>query len=319
MPGTRGDAPAMPGISLRVLTWNLFHGRDGFRGLGPTWASTLLGRPVEDGTHVHLNRKLTDLMARRIAAWAPDVCALQEVPTGGIRTLVDATGMRAVWTTTGPLIGPARLRDALGARNPDLWRTHEGNANVLLVGPRLEVVDGGLRSRRLNPVRAVARAARDLRLSPGDLARYLPEPRRVVLARLRAPGGGALVAGCVHCHNARHPEVVAREIELAAAIVREAAGDDPAVLAGDLNARPDHAALAALAREGWHGATLDAGEGIDRILSRGLRVVDGPRIVPPSEREVTVSWDGLTRRLRLSDHDPVVATFALDPPTGSAS
>ena len=240
----------MPGASLRVLTWNLFHGRDGLRGLGPTWASLLLRRPVEDDTHVHLNRKLTDLMARRIASWAPDVCALQEVPTAGIRTLVDTTGMRAVWTTTGPLIGPARLRDALAARNPDLWRTHEGNANVLLVGPRLEVVDGHLRSRRLNPWPAVARAARDLRLSAGELARYLPEPRRIVLARLRAPGGAALVVGCVHCHNARHPEVVGREIALAAEIVREAAGDDPAVLAGDLNARPSHAAVAALSPGG---------------------------------------------------------------------
>ncbi len=309
----------MPRSVLRTLTWNLYHGRDGLPGLGATWASTLLGRPVEDGTHVHLNRKVTELMARRIAAWAPDVCALQEVPTAGIRALVAATGMRAVWTTTGPLIGPARLRDALAARNPDLWRTHEGNANVLLVGGRLEVVDDGLRSRRLNSWRAVGRAARDLRLTAGELARYLPEPRRIVLARLRAPGGATVVVGCVHCHNSRHPEVVGREIALAAEIVREAAGDGPAVLAGDLNARPGHAAVAALAADGWHGATLAAGNGIDRILSRGLRAVDGPRPLPPSEREVTVSWDGLTRRLRLSDHDPVIATLAVPPPTGSAS
>lgn len=140
-----------------------------------------------------------------------------------------------------------------------------------------------------------------------------------MLARLRAPGGATLVAGCVHCHNARDPGVVGREIALAAAIVREAAGDDPAVLAGDLNARPDHAAMAALAADGWHGATLDAGDGIDRILSRGLRVLEGPRTLPAAEREVTVSWNGLTRRLRLSDHDPVVATFEVPAARGSAS
>jgi hypothetical protein len=319
MPDTRDEARAVSGTPLRIISWNLFHGRDGLPGLGATWASTLLGRPVEDGVHVHLNRKVTDLMARRIAGWAPDVCALQEVPTAGIRTLVAVTGMRAVWTPTGPLIGPARLRDALAARNPDLWRTHEGNANVLLVGPRMEVVDDGLRSRRLNPWRAIARTARDLRLTVGELVRYLPEPRRIVVARLRAPGGGVLVAGCVHCHNARHPEVVGREIALAAAIVREVAGDDPVVLAGDLNARPGHAAIAALARDGWHGATLDAGDGIDRILSRGLRVIDGPRALPSSEREVTVSWDGITRRLRLSDHDSMVATVEAPPATESAS
>jgi endonuclease/exonuclease/phosphatase family metal-dependent hydrolase len=206
----------------------------------------------------------------------------------------------------------------MAARNPDLWRSHEGNANVLLLGPRLEVAPDGLRSRRLNPWRAVARATRDLHLTAGELIRYLPEPRRIVLARVRAPGGATLVAGCVHCHNARRPEVVGLEIALAAGVVREAAGDGPAVLAGDLNARPGHAAVAALAADGWHGATLDAGSGIDRILSRGLGVLDGPRTLPPSEREVMVSFDGLTRRLLLSDHDPVIATLAT-PATGSAS
>ncbi len=140
-----------------------------------------------------------------------------------------------------------------------------------------------------------------------------------MLARLRPPGGTGLVVGCVHCHNARNPEVVGREIALAAAIVREAAGEGPAVLAGDLNVRPDHSALAALAADGWHGATLDAGSGIDRILSQGLRVLEGPRAMPPSEREVTVSFGGLTRRLLLSDHDPVVATLEVPPATGSAS
>ena len=51
--------------------------------------------------HMHVNRKLTGLMARRIAAWEPDVAALQEVPTAGIGEIVATTGMRAVWTTTG--------------------------------------------------------------------------------------------------------------------------------------------------------------------------------------------------------------------------
>lgn len=301
----------MPDRSFRVVTWNLFHGRDGLPGLGPTWASILLGRPVANATHAHLNRKLTDLMARRLASWQPDVCALQEVPTAGVATLVAETGMRAIWTTTGPLLGPARLRDALAARNPDLWRTHEGNANVILVGPRMTVADGGLSSRRLNPWRRVGRMARELRLTAGELARYLPEPRRVVMARLGAPGGGSLAVACVHCHNGRHPEVVGREIALTAELTRAAAGDDPAVVAGDLNARPDHAAMAALAADGWHGATAGEGTGIDRILSRGLTVVEPPTTLPRAAREVQVTWDGATRRVRLSDHDPVVATLSL--------
>ena len=85
--------------------------------------------------------------------------------------------MRAVWTTTGPLIGPARLRDALAARNPDLWRTHEGNANVLLVGRASRSWTAASGRVRLNPWPAVARAARDLRLRPRG-ARPATSPNR---------------------------------------------------------------------------------------------------------------------------------------------
>lgn len=298
----------VPG-TLSVLTWNLFHGRDGLPGLGATARSTWRGLPEDDGVHMHVNRKLAGLMACRIAAWSPDLCALQEVPTAAIGTLVATTGMTAVWTTTGPLIGPATLRDALAARNPDLWRTHEGNANVLLIASRLRLVPGRSRSVRLNPLSAVLRAARELRLGPGELARYLPEPRRLVLARVILPGGAAATVGCVHCQNSRHPGVVGREIARAAAAVREDGGDGPAVLAGDLNAPPGHPALAALAREGWEGAAPVPGMGIDRVLHRGLGIATPARRMDPAARDAGVWWRGRERRVRLSDHDPVTVTL----------
>ncbi len=302
-----------------MLTWNLFHGRDGLPGLGATKRSTWTGLPEDDGVHMHVNRKLTGLMAARVASWEPDVCALQEVPTGAMRAIVAATGMRAVWTTTGPLIGPARLRDPLAARNPDLWRTHEGNANALLIAPWLAVPRDGCRSVRLNPVREILRAARELRLGRGELARYLPEPRRLVVARLVLPDGRDVVVGCAHCHNARHPGVVGREIGRAADAVVALAGDGPAVLAGDLNAPPSHPALARLATAGWEGAAAAAGMGIDRILHRGGLVADGrARRLDPAERDVGVWWRGTERRVRLSDHDPVIADLRL-PPTGTSS
>jgi len=81
-----------------VITWNLFHGRDGLPGLGATRRSTWLRVPEDDGVHLHLNRKLTDLMAQRLATWGPDVCALQEVPTAAIGRIARITGMSAVWT-----------------------------------------------------------------------------------------------------------------------------------------------------------------------------------------------------------------------------
>jgi endonuclease/exonuclease/phosphatase family metal-dependent hydrolase len=300
---------AVPPETIRIMTWNLFHGRDGLPGLGATRRSTWLRRPEEDGAHVHLNRKLTGHMAARIRAWAPDVCAVQEVSRRGLREVAHATGMAAVWTATGPLIGPAWLRDALAERNPDLWRTHESNVNALLVAPRLALVPGSRASVRLNPPRAILRDARDLRLTRGELARWIPEPRRLVLARVRMAGGAELVAGSVHCHNAREPEVTGREIARAAAAVRDAAGDRPAVMAGDLNAPPSHPALAALAADGWDGAAPGRGIGIDRIVHRGLETVEAPHRLDAGAREVAVSWAGRTRRLRLSDHDPVVAVL----------
>jgi len=295
------------GTTLRILTWNLYHGRDGLPGLGATRASTLLRRPVDDGVHVHLNRKLTGLMADRVRSWAPDLCALQEVPTAAVREIVARTGMLALGATTGPLIGPRRLRDALAARNPDLWRTHEGNANLLLVGPALALVPGSARAVRLNPPRDALRAAAELGLEAGELLRYLPEPRKAVIGRVRTASGGELAAASLHCHNARHPELIARELALATEALEGTARGAPMVLAGDLNAPPSHPALAAAAAMRWGGAPAPPGVGIDRILTRGLEVVEPERVLPPAVREVDVTFAGRTRRVRLSDHDPVVA------------
>ena len=306
----------MGGTTIRIVTWNLFHGRDGLPGLGATRRSTWRRIPEDDGVHMHVNHKLTDLMARRLAAWEPDVCALQEVTTSAVRRIARLTGMRPEWTATGPLIGPARLRDALAARNPDLWRTHEGNANVILLGRRLTMVDGSRRSVRLNPVRDILRAARSPGLERGELVRYLPEPRRLLVVRARTAGGAEIAIGCTHTHNARHTDVVGGEIARAAAALLDAAGGRPAVLAGDLNAPPSHPAFSALAAGGGHGARRGGGIGIDRILHRGLDEVEPARRLPPQEREVGVTWRGRTRRVRLSDHDPVVAVLRV---RGSAS
>jgi endonuclease/exonuclease/phosphatase family metal-dependent hydrolase len=294
---------------LRVMTWNLFHGRDGLPGLGPTRASTWRGEPVVGPTHAHLNRKLTDLMADRIRSWAPDVCALQEVPTAGVREIVRRTGMVAVGTTTGPLLGPRRLRDGLAARNPDLWRTHEGNANLLLLGPALTLVPGTARAVRLNPLGAILRAGLELDLEAGELLRYLPEPRRAVMARARSSGGQELAVACVHCHNARHPELTSRELARAGDALATLARGAAMVLTGDLNARPAHPAVAALVASGWSGGSPAAGVGIDRVLTQGAEVVAPERALPTAEREVGVRLAAGTRRVRLSDHDPVVATI----------
>lgn len=293
---------------MRVLTWNLFHGRDGLPGLGPTAASTWRGEPVDDGVHMHVNRKLTRLMARRIAAWEPDVCALQEVPAAAIDQIVEITGMRAAWVRTGPLIGPTALRDALARRNPDLWRSGEGAANVLLLRP--ELGGGPPVTRTLNPVAGIPARARALGLGPGELRHYVVQRRRMVMARVAPPGGPAVVVACVHCHNARDGRLTGMEIADAAAAAAGMAGGGPTVLAGDLNVRPDHPALAALAADGWEGAGPWPGAGIDRILHRGIAPAGPQRRLDPAERDAGVWWRGRRRRVRLSDHDPVIAELS---------
>lgn len=303
-----GTPPGHDPVSVRVLVWNLFHCRDGLPGLGPDWRSTFLGRPVDDGVHVHLNRKLTRAMAARIRAAAADLVALQEVPTGAVAELAALTGLRAHAVATGPLVGPRAVRDALARRNPDLWRTHEGNANVLLVAPRLGEADPGPRGLTLNPPATILREARHLRLGAAEVALWLAERRRALIVPLVLPGGRRLVAACVHLHNARDRRVTAGELMRAVAAVERRAGTGPALIAGDLNLPPGDPVFDALEARGW--ACPRDGLGIDRVLHRGLRGLAGPSRLTPGWRDAEVRWRGARRRVRLSDHDAVLAELA---------
>lgn len=291
---------------FRVLSWNLYHGRDGKTDLGPDRASRWLGRPRFDATHVHLNRKLVGAMGGLIAARAPDVAALQEVPTGRIAELTRAAGMRAVWTWTGPLIGPRALRDRLADWNPDVWQSHEGNANVILVREPWRIDHATVVSVRLNPTPGSIRAARRAQLPRGELIPWLREARRVLLVRVSGPHGARVGVACVHCST----NAVAAGIELArlAEFVRaRVPWPEPLMLAGDFNVHARHEGIDALRR----ALDIDAhiGDGIDQILARGLGgPVAGGRL-DPRERDVMVSWRGARRRLRLSDHDPVEASL----------
>ena len=50
---------------------------------------------------------------------------------------------------------------------------------------------------------------------------------------------------------------------------------------------------------------------IDHLLVRGMETVQVPRAWPPERRELEIPSDGATRRLRLSDHAPIEATYRL--------
>lgn len=293
---------------MRVLSWNLFHARDGFPGLGPSLRSILLKRPElgPDG-RLHVNRKLVDEMAGVLARAEPTIALLQEVPPLAIPALAEATGMRPAWARTGPLVGPAGLRGRLGARNPDLWRTHEGNANLILVRSDWHLPDAPVRRLRLNPLRVAVPAARRAGLGAARLLDWASEARTLVATEVAPPGGPRLLVGCVHCTTDRRVSDV--EVGRLAERLSAWAGDRPLVLGGDLNLPPDHPALDALADVGLRQDVPDAG--IDHIYGRGVGSGTSGRRWEPEEREVDLSWRGASGRVRLSDHDPVEVTYRL--------
>ena len=95
---------------MRVLTWNLFHGR-----AVPAAGHDLLGR-----------------FAAAIAGWTWDVALLQEVPPWWPSALARAcdADARSVLTSRNAL---APLRRAVAVRAPDLIKSNGGGANTILV------------------------------------------------------------------------------------------------------------------------------------------------------------------------------------------
>ena len=97
-------------MSVRVLTWNLFHGR----------------------SVPSAGRNLLNEFAARLDGWAWDVALLQEVPPWWPPLLGRACGAehRLVLTSRNWLLP---LRRAISSRNPDLLKSNGGGCNAILV------------------------------------------------------------------------------------------------------------------------------------------------------------------------------------------
>lgn len=96
---------------MRVLTWNLYHGR----------AVPPAGR---------------DLLAefrRTLAAWEWDVACLQEVPPWWPPALARAAGASEARTALTSRNTGLRLRRAMAERRPDVIKSNGGGANAILV------------------------------------------------------------------------------------------------------------------------------------------------------------------------------------------
>ena len=263
----------------RLLSWNLYHGRDfpPDRALF-TWRSRLLGLTERNATHAQVNRPLFGEFAALLASLGWDVALLQEAPPRWFRALARRTGASGAIALTSRNAGTL-ARGLVAAVNPDLIASGEGGSNQLLVrapGRILEVCRHTLAER--------------------------PERRRMLLVRLELRGGRRLAAADLHATARRGDRAAAPEVVRAAELAVDWAGEDPLVFGGDLNLRPQTApeAFEALARLGLAPPT--APNAIDHLMARGLEVLEPPVRLDPERREIA-RRDGL--RLRLSDHAPV--------------
>ena len=270
---------------MRILSWNLYHGRDfpPDRSLF-TWRSRLLGVTERNETHVQVNRPLLEEFTRLLAGLDWQVALLQEAPPRWFRPLGQSLGASGALALTSRNCLPP-LQRVLADWNPDLLASSEGGSNQVLVRGRIESVRRLLLTRR-------------------------PERRRMLWVRVSLPEGRLCVAN-LHA-SAGLPHKAAVEVELAAERAVEWAEGDPLVLGGDFNLRPRRQPEPfERLRERFGLAPPTDPAAIDHLLVRGARVVEAPRRLPPERREL-VEPDG--RRLRLADHAPVIAAFGLGPP-----
>jgi endonuclease/exonuclease/phosphatase family metal-dependent hydrolase len=274
-------------MEFTALSWNLFHGRD----FPPdpalrTWRSRLLRLEERNATHVQVNRDLTAEFATLLAGAEWDVALLQECPPRFAEPLARACGAESqrALTSRNSLGG---LRALLARQNPDLIASGEGGSNLTLV--RVPGKLGGIAERR-------------------EMAIHEGEPERRSMAFL-ATASGVCVAN-LHATN-DWPRLAEEDVLRAARAASEWASGRPLVFGGDLNLRPGkNPRIFRQLSEEFGLAPTTAPDAIDHVLCHGLEVVAPPTQWPPEKRELPLEG----RALRLSDHAPVQATFALAEP-----
>ena len=265
----------------RLLTWNIYHGRDGppDPALYKWWAEWTR-TTLRNETHVQVNRDLWRQFTDMLCAAPWDAALLQESPPRwqpGFSRECGAESFRSM-TSRNWL---ERISWAVARRWPDLIGSSEGGSNLILARGD----SGGIAE------------SRELVIQPRQ-----PERRTMAFARL---GCGLCVTSL---HASTSPPRAEQELLLAAERAVEWADGAPLVLGGDFNVRPQRSEIyAELERRfGLSGPT--APDSIDHLLVRGAEAVGAARAWPPEAREL--DEDGLA--LRLSDHAPVELTVRFD-------
>lgn len=149
---------------MRVLSWNLFHGRS----VPPS------------------RRDLLDEFATLLAGWSWDVALLQEVPPWWPAALAVATGAEQRTARTSRNFG-LPLRRALARRDPELMKSNGGGSNAVLA--RTPIASHSSLRLRLRPERRVAQIAR---LRDGTVVANFHGSTRVPLAERELERLGAL-------------------------------------------------------------------------------------------------------------------------------
>jgi endonuclease/exonuclease/phosphatase family metal-dependent hydrolase len=187
---------------VRVLTWNLFHGR-----AQPAAGRDLLGE-----------------FAAMLCGWSWDIALLQEVPPWWPPVLADSCGAEQRTALTSRNLG-LPVRRALARRRPDLLKSNGGGCNAVLA--RHAVVSHRKVRLRTWPERRVAQL---VGLDDGTLAANYHASTRVGLAedeleRLvalvrdegrRSPGSPLVLGGDLNLrapHVAGMQHVAARDVD----------------------------------------------------------------------------------------------------------
>jgi endonuclease/exonuclease/phosphatase family metal-dependent hydrolase len=259
-------------MRLLVRTWNVFHGR--------TVPETRCSQLEE--------------MVRLVADGEPDVVCLQEVPVAALGLLSRWSGMTAVGAVTMPAVGGRLGRRATALHPRRLRSALTGQANAVLLGPRLTVC--GYATLVLNPRAFRRREAARVDLPLASRLGWLRDRRVAQVLRVEQDGETATVVN-LHLSSLADSRPADAELLRAATFAEGyARPDEPIVIAGDLNlTRCSSSFLPEL--ESW--GFSPAGAWLDHVLVRGVTVLRGP-----------APWPDERRRLGdrvLSDHAPVEA------------
>jgi len=273
-------------MELRLLTWNVFHGRDWppepeirVRAQKGNWRRG----PIRGREYEQVNWDLFEEFAELVDGAGWDVALFQEFPPSWKAKMARACGADAHRVLSGRnWLQP--LTSAIGRWRPDLLGAWEGGSNATLA----RGAAGGIVERRR------------------IVLTWRPELRVMALTRLES---GICAA---NLHVSTNWGSAERELLSGAERAIQFAGGQPLVFGGDFNVRPRDSDVFDRLRDRFGLSPPTAPDRLSHLLVHGVELVDPPAAWPPEARDMIDPDTGL--KIRLADHNPVQSTIRLDSP-----